>query len=138
MDAQDQSDLRLLAILHYVLGGITAACALPMLPFVWSSYQLYQEFEKAAATPTVSSSVDIEAAGVSAVFGLAFWFLLASLCLVHGSVVAFIGRLIARRRRRLFCLVFSALHVINVPFGTALSVFAWMILTRESVKEAFR
>ncbi|HEV3025795.1 MAG TPA: hypothetical protein VGX76_25150 [Pirellulales bacterium] len=137
MDAQDQSDLRLLATLHYVLGGLTAACALPMLPFVWSSYRLYQEFEKAAATPAASSSVDIEAAGMNAVFALAFWFLLASLCLVHGSVVAYVGRLIARRRRRWLCLVFSALHAINVPFGTALSVFTWIILTRKSVKEGF-
>jgi hypothetical protein len=137
MDDQDRSDLRLLAVLHYALGGLTAACSLPMLPFVWSSYREFRQFEQAAALPTPAGPVDLEMAGMSAIFWFTFWTLLASLCLVHGAVVAIIGRMIARRRRRLLCLVFSALHVINVPLGTALSIFAYIILRRPSVRVAF-
>ena len=34
-------------------------------------------------------------------------------------------------------MIFSAL-TINIPFGTALSVYAFLVLSRESVKERFR
>src|SRR5690242_10087496 len=118
MDEHDQNDLRLLALLHYVLGGVTAALALPMVPLVWINLQKFHDFQEAAARPAAPGSPEIESAGMIAAISLAFWVLLATLCLAHGAVLAYIGRSIACRRRRLLCLVFSALHVINVPLGT--------------------
>ena len=128
MDEHDQHDLRLLALLHYVLGGVTAALMLPLLPLVWISYRSFENFNEAAARPAVSSPVDITAWGLTSAACLAASVTLAVLCPVHGGLLAYIGRSIARRRRRLLCLVFSGLHVINVPFGTALSVFTFIVL----------
>src|SRR5258707_8551988 len=122
MDEQDQHDLRLLAILHYVLGGVTAAFALPLLPLVWISIRQFREFEAAAAQPATIETGDVETAGLAAAIFLAASVLALTLCLVHGAVLVYIGHCVARRRRRLLCLVFSGLHVINVPLGTALSI----------------
>jgi len=137
MDEHDQHDLRLLAILHYVLGGVTAALMLPLLPLVWISYRSFEDFNEAAAHPAVTGSGDITLWGFTSAVCLAAFVSLAVLCPVHGALLAYIGRSIARRRRRLLCLVFSGLHVINLPFGTALSVFAFLVLRRPSVKESF-
>jgi hypothetical protein len=137
MDEHDQHDLRLLALLHYVLGGVTAAFMLPLLPLVWICYRSFNDFTEAAAQPAVTSPGDITAWGLTSAVGLAASVSLAVLCPVHGALLAYIGRSIARRRRRLLCLVFSGLHAINVPFGTALSVFTFIVLRRPSVKEAF-
>src|SRR5690242_19891993 len=106
MDEYDQHDLRLLALLHYVLGGVTAAMALPMLPYAWISLNAFREFQAAAARPAAPGSPEIEAAGMAAAIAMALWVLLVTLLLAHGAVLAYIGRSIARRRRRLLCLVF--------------------------------
>jgi hypothetical protein len=51
-------------------------------------------------------------------------------------VLVYIGRCIARRRRTL-CLAFSIFHLLNVPSGTILSVFALILLKRPAIRQTF-
>jgi hypothetical protein len=62
---------------------------------------------------------------------------LATLSVVHAIVLVYVGRCIARRRRRLFCLVFSIFDLTYAPLGTALGLFAIVLLSRPVVKAAF-
>ena len=47
------------------------------------------------------------------------------------------GRMLARRRRYLFCLVMAGIECLMMPLGTILGVFTIIVLSRESVKAAF-
>ena len=47
------------------------------------------------------------------------------------------GRMLARRRRYLFCLAMAGIECILMPFGTVLGVFTIIVLMRDSVREAF-
>ncbi|HJT30644.1 MAG TPA: hypothetical protein VJ783_01160 [Pirellulales bacterium] len=58
---------------------------------------------------------------------------IAAVCLVHAAVLWYIGRQIAARRRRLLVMIFSVLHLINVPLGTALSLFTFVVLGRDRI-----
>lgn len=63
-----------------------------------------------------------------------------TLSLVHGLALAYIGRCIARRRRRGLCIgfsIFDLTYLFPVPIGTALSVFALVMLFRPGVVQQF-
>ena len=47
------------------------------------------------------------------------------------------GRFIAQRRHRTFSLVLAAINCLSVPMGTALGVFALVVLTRDSVRRLY-
>ncbi len=47
------------------------------------------------------------------------------------------GVSLAARRRRTFCLVVAAVNCMNMPFGTVLGVFTFVVLGRPSVRAEF-
>ena len=49
----------------------------------------------------------------------------------------FTARFITRRKHHLFCLVISGIACLNIPLGTILGVFSFIILLRPTVKELF-
>ena len=62
---------------------------------------------------------------------------LGALSLMHSWLIAYVGRCIARRKRRLFCLIFSAFDLTYVPFGTMLGAAALVLLSNKRVKAEF-
>jgi hypothetical protein len=59
---------------------------------------------------------------VALLFGLAY------------STASFLtGRSLARRTRRLFCLIVAGINCVNMPLGTILGVFTFVVLLRPSV-----
>jgi hypothetical protein len=126
-DGHDEAEIRLLARLHDVLAIVTALCSLIAIPFLW-----------AGAGAIGQPAGEIDEAYLAALFSLSAGISWAALCLVHAGVLVYIGRLIRSYRRRWLVLIFSALHLINVPLGTALSIYAFMVLGRASVRDRFR
>ncbi|HVV73548.1 MAG TPA: hypothetical protein VHI52_18890 [Verrucomicrobiae bacterium] len=126
MDDHDEAELRLLARLHYLLAIVTALCTLIAVPFLW-----------AGADAAHQPAGEIDEAYLAAVFSLAIGISWGALCLVHAGVLVYFGRLIESHRRRWLILAFSVLHLINVPLGTALSIYAFIVLGRENVKGRF-
>ncbi len=53
------------------------------------------------------------------------------------ALVLAAGRMLARRRRYLFCLVVAGIECVFMPLGTVLGVFTIIVLVRPSVKAAF-
>jgi hypothetical protein len=127
MGDRDDAELRLLARLHYVLAALTAAFSIIALPFIW-----------VGATTMRHSAAAADEAYLAGVLWFSAGVLWASLCLVHAGVVYYIGRLVGSCRRWWLVMIFSVLHLINVPLGTALSVYAFIVMKRETVKKRFK
>ena len=125
--SQDSEHLKLLAIFHYVVAGITALFAcIPFLHF----------FMGLALTTGAFPDTDPEAQAVG-VFIMVF----AGLFIVAGwtlaALIAFAGRSLQQRTRYLYCLVMAGVECIFMPFGTVLGVFTIIVLMRDSVKKMF-
>ena len=129
---QDEEHLRLLAIFHYVVGGIMAFFACFGLIYVAmglvfvSTPQAFNPARAAGPPPEV--------------FGLLFAVVGGVVVLVGWTVAAlliFAGRSLARRKRYVFCLVMAAIACLFMPLGTVLGVFTLIVLMRPSVKALF-
>jgi hypothetical protein len=67
--------------------------------------------------------------------GMGVMYLLGGLTM---SVLAILtARAMASRRRRMFCIVASAVQCLAVPFGTGIGIFTILVLSRESVVRRF-
>jgi len=124
---QDQEHLKLLAIFHYVVGGMAALFAcFPLLHF---------GIGLALSTGWLPAD-DLESRWVGIVFMvIAGFFVIAGW--VYAALMVFAGRCIANRRHRTFCLVIAAASCLFMPFGTVLGVFTIIVLMRESVRVLF-
>ncbi len=125
--SQDSEHLKLLAIFHYVVAGITALFAcIPFLHF----------FMGLALTTGAFPDTDPEAQAVG-IFIMVFagLFILAGWTLA--ALIAFAGRNLQKRTRYLYCLVMAGVECIFMPFGTVLGVFTIIVLMRDSVKPLF-
>ncbi|HEX5443885.1 MAG TPA: hypothetical protein VFW87_08665 [Pirellulales bacterium] len=147
MSSSELSDLRLLARLHYGLAVLTALFPLLTLPVLAAGIEL---FSMPDSPPQLSRPVallgddalgdDVEARawrnalGKLAVGGAAA---ITAICLVHAALLWYVGSQISARRRWRLAMVFSALHLINVPLGTALSILSFNLLGRQGFREAF-
>ena len=129
--------LRLLAVLHYVLAAMTALGVLIGAVCIAMGMQVMQggvEIANLPAELNPTATGDAELLGMALV---ATGIVLVALCLVHALVVAWIGWLIANHRRRMLCLAFAVFHLMNFPFGTALSIFTIVVLRKPPVRALF-
>ena len=122
----DQAELRLLSRLHYALAMLTALASMLAIPFIWAGRVALDELS--------SGALDHELIALVLLMGGISW---AVLCVVHAGVLVYFGRLVRTCRRWWLIMIFSALHTINIPLGTALSIYTFMVLSRESVKRRF-
>jgi hypothetical protein len=128
--ARDEEHLQLLAIFHYVVGGLAALFAL--LPGIYLIMGLFVVFASHALPgngqlpPVFLGWLLVFLAGVFITIGLTV-----------AALVLAAGRCLSRRRHYTFCLVMAGIECIFMPFGTVLGVFTIVVLVRESVKPLF-
>ena len=126
----DAEHVRLLA-LGYCLSAATTA--------FWSLMGLMYAAMGLAIEPMMANSVST---GPPPPTGLG-WFFAAfggAMFLVMGGFAAiklYAARCLWRRQRRVACFVVAAVSCIGIPYGTALGVCTFVVLTRESVAEMF-
>ncbi len=128
---QDAEHLRLLAIFHYVVAGVTAFISFfPLLYtgmgalFVYLSHQPVKPGE----------SLPPEVLGW---FLVGFGIFLAIIGFAFAVVIFLAGRALAQRHRYWFAFVVACMECIFIPFGTILGVFTLIVLSRESAKGLF-
>ena len=125
---QDEQHLDLLAIFHFIVGGLMAL--FPCFGFIHVGIgiaMLCGAFEGGnEAPPRAFGWLLVVFPGMIIV---AAWTL-------AGFVIA-AGRKLKQRRAYTFCLVMAAIECIFMPLGTVLGVFTILVLMRESVKEMF-
>ncbi len=128
--SQDEDQLRLLSIFHYVVAGLSGLVAcFPIIHLILGLMFLFapQNFEgKGGPPPSWFGWIFVVVASVFIALGWVF----------AGFVFA-AGRCLAKRKRYSFCLVMAGVECLFMPFGTILGVFTIVVLMRESVKQLF-
>ena len=126
---RDAENLRLLAIFHWIVAGMTAL------------FSLFPVIHLFMGLAMVSGKLPGQKPdGFERMFG---WFFVVFACgwilvgLSFAACLAIAGRCIARREYRTYCLVVGGIACACFPFGTALGVFTLMVLSKDSVREMF-
>lgn len=130
----DKQNVKLLALFHYILAGITAFFA--CFPLIHVAIGIFMLAGGLLGKVSHGSS-----GPPSEIFGL-FFILIGSFFVLCGWTLAIFifiaGRKLSQMRNLTFCIIIAGVECIFMPFGTILGVFTIITLTRESVKELFR
>ncbi len=122
---QDLEHLKLLSIIHYIVGGLTGLFAcIPIIHVVAGIAILL-----GAMGDGPPAIFGLFFAGLGGLFVLAGWTL--AICMI------LTGRNLSRQTKPTFCLVVACVECIFMPFGTVLGVFSILVLMRPSVKALF-
>ena len=122
MSRQDLDHLNVLAILHYVLAGLSALFSLLPLLYVVLGFAILAQGGPGAQVGLFFVIV----------FGIiAAYFVLSAILSLVGGIY------LHRRKGRTFCFIAAAISCVHVPLGTVLGIFTILVLSRESVKELF-
>lgn len=120
----DEENLRLLAILHYVLGGLGVLCSGFPLIYV------------AIGIALISSAKDEQAKMVGPIFAI-FGGVATVLLILFSALVIYSGRCLAGHRNRMLSLVVAGISCLNVPLGMALGIFTMIVLLRPTVQALY-
>jgi hypothetical protein len=123
---QDLEHVKLLAIFHYVVAGMTALFS--CIPFIHFFMGL------ALATGALDAEPEAQPIGIGLMI-FAGLFILAGWTLA--ALIAYAGRSLQTHRHYTYCLAMGGVECIFMPFGTVLGVFTIIVLMRDSVKELF-
>lgn len=130
----DLSHLKILAICHWVLGGLICLCGLfPIAHVVIGILIVIGKI-----TPSQGSGGNPSMP--PAVFGWIFiglGLLIIVMMWILGLMLVGSGMCIHRRRRRMFSVVMAAIACSAFPLGTILGVFTLVVLLRDSVKHLY-
>src|SRR5262245_26279463 len=129
--SDDEQHLRLLSVFYYVLAGIAGLLAcFPVFHVLMGVGIVTGAFPQPQGQqplpPAFMGWMFIAMGGAIMLFGWAF---------AVGMLVT--GRMLAARRRHLFCLVMAGVACLFQPAGTVLGVFTFIVLLRPSVKQLF-
>ncbi|QDU85255.1 hypothetical protein Pla163_23830 [Planctomycetes bacterium Pla163] len=123
----DGDQLKLLSILHYVVGGLTGLAALfPVFHLVLGIMMLTGELDGTDDAPAAVAWFFIVFPLVMILFGLTL-----------AGFTIYAGKLLGRRRRHALCFGVACAQLVFFPFGTALGVFTLIVLMRPAVRAAF-
>jgi hypothetical protein len=127
----DNEHLKVLSIVYYVSAGMSAFFGLFGLVYVAMGIFV------AIASSSVPSESDEAAIGILGLFfvlfGLVFFLVPMTL-----AVLKFLAaRMISQRRSRGFCFAIAAVTSLGIPIGTAIGVFTFVVLSRDSVVRSF-
>ena len=130
---QDVEHIRMLSICYYINAGLTALFAcFPIIHLVMGVAMLSGSFGGASVPAHEREMMQIMGGmfvGVSTAIILTGWLL---------AVLNFlVARKIVRRESRMFCLVVAGVNCLNVPLGTVLGVFTFVVLGRPQVVQSF-
>ena len=126
---QDEEQLRLLSILHYVWGGLIAfgGCIGGIYSLIGGG------IITAAASEGGRNAPPVAVGAILLVFGVFIVLLVGTISTL--TIVA--GRSLARKQHHTLCMVMACISCLSVPLGTALGVFTLVVLSRPSVKQKF-
>lgn len=126
--SQDQQHLELLAVFHYIYGGLALVGACFPLIYLGIGVALLTNVggQGGQAPP---EEVGWILSAVGAALSLLGWTIAGCIILA--------GRKLSRHESHTFCLVIAALLCLSIPLGTILGVFTIIVLMRPSVKELF-
>lgn len=126
---QDQEHLQLLAIFHYIVGGLAGLFS--FFPLLYGAFGLL-----ILHAPTHPQHGEPPPPFLGWLF-IGFGFFFFVLGLIFAACVVLSGRFIAHRAHYWFAFVLACIECLFFPFGVILGVFTIVVLSRSSVKELF-
>jgi hypothetical protein len=123
MNRGDRDQLQLLGIFHIVYGAIAALAGLVTLAYMCVL----------GLSEAVDSDGSAVAGGVVAVIGV----FICALFVLKGIVLAASGYGLLHHKWRAFSQFAAILACLNVPMGTALCIFTFIVLDRASVRALY-
>ncbi len=126
---QDEEQLHLLSVFHYVLAALSSLFSL--LPLIYFGIGLAMMAGTGGGRPDPFGPL-LAGCFVAGIGGL---FLVAGVAYALALFLA--ARFLAERRRHTFCVVVAAISCSFTPLGTVLGVFTLIVLFRPSVRALF-
>jgi len=124
---EDEKNLNLLALFHYIVAGLTAffSC-FPLIHVAIGLGMVLGRFNGKHPPPDPFGWLFLIFGGLFVLFGWA------------SAIAIFIaGKKLKKRKSRTYCIVVAALECTMMPFGTVLGVFTIILLMKDSVKAMF-
>jgi ABC-type phosphate transport system permease subunit len=126
----DNEHLKLLSIFHYVVAGL----ALLGILFLFAHFLI---MSAVFTNPEIWKSSKTQSAPPPQFF-MAFlgcFYLIMGVIIAAAAVLNFLSAgFLRQRKHRIFSFVVAGLNCLQVPFGTILGVFTFVVLTRNSVR----
>jgi hypothetical protein len=129
---RDLDHLKLLAIFHYIVGGLTIAMSsfflihFTMLILVYVNPEMVPDPPQGQQPPQVLWLVLACVVGGLILLGWTF-----------GILTIVSGRMLLKHRARTFSFIIAGLNCLFFPYGTALGVCTLLVLTRDSVRQLY-
>jgi hypothetical protein len=129
--SQDEQYLKILSICHYVVGALAIlfSCIFIIHLVMGIVMLVHPEILRGSHGELPPKFLGVLFIVLGAVLITAGWAL--------GGCMIAAGRLLAGRRKYMFCFVTAAIGCIFTPFGTVLGIFTLIVLSRPSVKALF-
>ncbi|HEY1697493.1 MAG TPA: hypothetical protein VGG39_35265 [Polyangiaceae bacterium] len=129
--AEDESNLNVLSICHFIYGGFFALGGL--VGIVYVVIGVFLAAGSMGAAGGTGGPPPAAIGGIVAMFGgiisLVIW--------VMAALVIYSGFSLRKRRRRTLSFVMACLCCLNIPLGTALGVFTLIVLSKPGVKAIY-
>ena len=122
----DEEHLRLLALFHYISGGMTLAFSLFFTVMVVFMGIVF------ANIPVQAHAKNPPPVEIIWVFGV-----FTAIGVLLGLLEIIAARCISLRRARMFSMIVSIPNVLFIPYGTILAIFTLLVLDRGSVKRLY-
>jgi hypothetical protein len=129
--AKDEEHLNLLRIFYFVMAGKTALFVL--LGLAYAAIGLLILTPSMRHAPPSAGPIPFMVPGLFAFLGLSF----AAFFSVAAVLQFLTAQRLKARRSRTFCLVTAGLTCMEMPYGTALGAFTFIVLDRPSVRRQF-
>jgi hypothetical protein len=127
---RDAEHLRLLAIFHFVAGGLLVLFGfIPVIYIVLGVAMLNGKLPSNPGSPPPPAQVGYIFIAMGSIFMALGWAL--ATCLIIS------GRFLQKRRNYMFSFVIAAISCLQIPFGTLLGIFTIIVLSRDSVKAIY-
>lgn len=126
---QDDEQLHLLSVFHYVLAGICSLVSL--FPLIYFGMGLAMMAGMGVGKPEPFGPL------LAGCFVAGFGGLFLVFAVAYALALFLAARFLAERRRHTFCVVVAAVSCAFSPLGTVLGVFTLIVLFRPSVKILF-
>ena len=129
----DLHHLKLLSIFYYISAGLQA------IGGCFGAFYVVLGIGVANAPPPQSSSGQNVEAAPELLGGMliAIGGCVGLLCIAWAVLCIITGISLAAQRRRTLCLITAAIMCLNIPLGTVLGIFTFVVLSRPSVAALF-
>lgn len=132
----DTDQLRLLVIFHYIFAGLAVLALAFLILHYWFMNTFMMNPAMWEEAKQQGQQMPFAPEKFFAMFRWFYGFM--GVVIVVGGVLNWLSaRYIRNRRKRMFSMVVAGLNCLQIPFGTALGIFTFIVMGRSSVRDLY-